>query len=67
LPPSQLILNHQLKTLPHTTMMFISALTAAALALICTPLTTASPIVAERQTAQGNFALAIGGGRFDPN
>jgi hypothetical protein len=48
-------------------MMFISALTAAALALICTPLTTASPIVAERQTAQGNFALAIGGGRFDPN
>jgi hypothetical protein len=44
-------------------MMFTSALTAAA--LIAT--TTASPVLQERQTAQGNFALAIGGGRFDPN
>jgi len=46
-------------------MMFISAVTAA-LALLFTS-TTASPIVQERQTAQGNFALAIQGGRFDPN
>ena len=46
-------------------MMFISALTAAAVALIAT--TTASPVLQERQTAQGNFALAIGGGRFDFN
>jgi hypothetical protein len=46
-------------------MMFISALTAAAAALIAT--TTASPVLQERQTAQGNFALAIGGGRFDLN
>jgi hypothetical protein len=46
-------------------MMFISALTAAAAALIAT--TTASPVLQERQTAQGNFALAIGGGRFDFN
>jgi hypothetical protein len=47
-------------------MMFISAVTAAALALLSTS-TTASPIVQERQTAQGNFALAIQGGRFDLN
>jgi len=46
-------------------MMFISALTAAAAALIAT--TTASPFLQERQTAQGNFALAILGSRFDIN
>lgn len=46
-------------------MMFISALTAVAAALIAT--TTASPVLQERQTAQGNFALAIVGGRFNLN
>lgn len=48
-------------------MLFISALTAATAALICSS-TTASPVdITERQTASGNFALAIGGARFDPN
>lgn len=48
-------------------MMFTSALTAATLALLSTT-SSASPMVQERQTtAQGNFGLAIGGGRFDPN
>lgn len=46
-------------------MMFVSALTAAALALLSAT-AAASPIVQERQTAQGDFTLAIGGGRFDP-
>jgi len=47
-------------------MMFNSALTTTALALLSSS-TTASPIVLERQTAQGNFALAIQGGLVDPN
>jgi hypothetical protein len=46
-------------------MMFTSAITAAALAVIA----TAVPVVQERQTSSGdgNFALTIGGGRFDPS